>query len=288
MIEVLKVNEVLNLKAEQFRQNYDLWQQEYFKNQSKKPSIVNESLAYSLKSGGKRFRPFLASLVFEIWSSDLSTIKNFCIALEMVHTYSLIHDDLPCMDNDDFRRGMATNHKVFGEDIALLAGDGLLTEAFYLIASDKTITSNVRIQLVELLSDKIGPRGMVAGQALDMKLLGRPTESELEDIHILKTGYLIQAAAVGAALLANVNAQQVKLIEQFSLNLGLSFQIKDDLLDADEKDQSNRNYISILGKPKTENLLQVKSELAKKFIKELNLNTKNLEELIEFNIYRES
>lgn len=289
MIETAAVSESLNSKSQQFRQQFDLWQADYFKNQnSKNAKILIESMSYSLKSGGKRFRPFLASLVFEIWNLDISELKSFCLALEMVHTYSLIHDDLPCMDNDDFRRGVATNHKVYGEDIALLAGDGLLTEAFHLIAADKKLDPQTRIELVELLSEKIGPRGMVAGQVLDMKLSQKPSALDLEEIHILKTGYLIQAAAVGAAMIAKASTEQIKLTQQFALNLGLSFQIKDDLLDAEDKDQSNRNYISILGKSETEILLQNKSNLAKNFLKNLNLNTKSLEELIEFNITRES
>ena len=118
-------------------------------------ALLRESQGYSLSSGGKRFRPFLASLVFKLFSQDIQKLKNYCLALEMIHTYSLIHDDLPCMDNDDFRRGKPSNHRVYTEDISLLAGDGLLTDAFFLIADDKMLNADAKVEMIGLLSKKL-------------------------------------------------------------------------------------------------------------------------------------
>lgn len=254
--------------------------------------LMNESQSYSLLTGGKRFRPFLTYLISKLWMLDIESIKNYCLALEMVHTYSLIHDDLPCMDNDDYRRGQLTSHKKFGEDIALLAGDALLTEAFYLISHQKNLKADIKIKLIQILSEKIGATGMVGGQVLDMKsdfqkefqILSEskaqnpPTSTLqntedslhiLEKIHTLKTGYLIQAAAVGGAILAEASNEELQFISDFALNLGLAFQIKDDLLDANDPEQDFKSYLFLLGFEQTQHELQKKSDLAENSIRKL-------------------
>lgn len=258
-----------------FSELFQTWLQEYFDESAKNKNFVEllfKSQQYSLQAGGKKFRPYLAMTVFKIWKTELQTIKNFCLAIEMIHTYSLIHDDLPCMDNDDLRRGKATNHKIFGEDIALLAGDALLTEAFRLIASEKTISADVRIQVIAYLSEKIGSFGMVGGQVLDMKADSDLDFNQLKKIHQMKTGCLIQASAVGAALIASANAAEVDLIAEFAENLGLAFQIKDDLLDFQDSEQDFKNFVSIIGLQKAEDQLQLHSKTAYDLLQHLQKN----------------
>lgn len=252
--------------------------------------ILLQSQQYSLLTGGKRFRPFLAFLVFRIFSEDSIRIKNFCLALEMIHTYSLIHDDLPCMDNDDFRRGKPTNHKVFSEDISLLAGDGLLTDAFYMLAVDEFLTDEAKVRIIKLLAEKIGSGGMVGGQALDMKADQKIDFNNLHGIHKLKTANLIQAAAVGAAMAADCTKSELHNISEFSYNLGMSFQIKDDLLDRSDEHQDFKSYLTLLGAEKTLAELKLHSELARNSLKLINRNstTAVIEELIEFNLKRNS
>ncbi len=251
-------------------------------------TTLRESQSYSLVSGGKRFRPFLASLVFQLFSQELLRIKNFCLALEMIHTYSLIHDDLPCMDNDDFRRGKPANHRVFSEDISLLAGDGLLTDAFFLIADDKLLNANAKIELIRLLSQKAGSNGMVAGQALDMKADKNLSFAELRIIHEKKTANLIQVAAIGAGIAAGCTEVELHNISEFSFNLGMAFQIKDDLLDSKDKSQDFKSYLNYLGFAETQKELERHSELAVHALKLLGKDSATLVQLVEFNLRRNS
>lgn len=207
-------------------------------------AALQESMEYSLFSGGKRFRPALSLSVN-------AKAVAWAAAVEVVHTYSLIHDDLPCMDNDDWRRGQPTNHKKFGEPLALLAGDALLTESFFIISESYFDRPEVVRDLVQLLSRAAGMSGMVAGQAMDMGL-GTPLQelSDLLRVHLGKTAELISAALVGAAI---VNGESVSLREplrQVGLCLGLCFQIKDDLLDG-EQDRSPKSYMYYLGREQT-------------------------------------
>lgn len=250
--------------------------------------LLRESQNYSLASGGKRFRPFLASLVFQLFSQELLKIKNFCLALEMIHTYSLIHDDLPCMDNDDFRRGKPANHKVFSEDISLLAGDGLLTDAFFLIADDKLLKAESKVKLIKLLSQKTGSTGMVAGQALDMKADKNLSFEGLKAIHEMKTANLIQAAAVGAGVVADCTEIQLHNISEFSYNLGMAFQIKDDVLDFKDSGQDFKSYLNFLGAVETQKELERHSQLAVQSLKLIERNSTSLIQLVEFNLKRNS
>ena len=240
-------------------------------------------------SGGKRFRPFLAYLVFKLFAADLNKIKNLCLALEMIHTYSLIHDDLPCMDNDDLRRGKPTNHKVFSEDISLLAGDGLLTDVFFLLSGDNNLTPQTKIDIIRVVSEKIGSTGMVSGQAFDMKADNRIDFDELKQIHTLKTANLIQAAAVGAGIAAVCSEAELHNISEFSYNLGMAFQIKDDLLDYNDKEQDFKSYLNLLGFEKTNEELIRHSELAREHLQKLKSNNADaLFELVDFNLKRNS
>lgn len=221
---------------------------------------LQESMRYSIEAGGKRLRPLLLCLTASAFQNPLEqgTIQ-VAAALEMIHTYSLIHDDLPAMDNDDLRRGKPTNHKVFGEGLAILAGDGLLTLAFQLV-SQASIDADKKITLLQLLSQAAGSSGMVAGQVAD--ILGEGQQLSLEEliaIHQRKTGELIHFAVLAGGILTNQSASTLADLEAFAMHLGLAFQIRDDILDvissteelgkATQKDASleKNTYPALLG-----------------------------------------
>ncbi len=190
-----------------------------------------DAMRYSLLAGGKRLRPIFVFDFCRMCGGDWKAATPFAAAVEMVHTYSLIHDDLPCMDNDDFRRGRPTNHKVYGEATAVLAGDALLTAAFSYIAN-ASFCAETRIQVVATLSACAGELGMVGGQILDMQSEHRQcSEQEVLDIQSRKTGALIRCACVLGVLAAGGNDIQQKAADAFAANLGLAFQIRDDMLD---------------------------------------------------------
>ncbi len=191
-----------------------------------------ESMRYSLEAGGKRVRPILCLLSAEAVGGDLEKALPGALALEYIHTYSLIHDDLPAMDDDDLRRGRPTNHKVYGEGPAILAGDGLLTEAFAVLAQTG------RADAVALLAEAAGWRGMVGGQALDLEGEALTREGKaydlahLQTIHRLKTGALIRVACELGGLLGGADPTQCQALREYGAALGLAFQIQDDILDA--------------------------------------------------------
>jgi geranylgeranyl diphosphate synthase type II len=209
------------------------------------PVHLKESMIYSLKAGGKRLRPILLFATLKAFGVEPARGVDVACALEMIHTYSLIHDDLPSMDDDDLRRGMPTNHKVYGEATAILAGDGLLTLSFELISSikDPHFSPEKKLQIIQLLASAAGPEGMVGGQMADIEAEGKSISlNELEDIHRNKTGrLLVFPVAAGAIIAGASNAQQENLIE-FAKHLGLAFQIKDDILDVEGNEE-------LLGKP---------------------------------------
>jgi len=190
-----------------------------------------EAMRYSLLAGGKRLRPVFVFDFCKMCGSDWKKAVNFAAAVEMIHTYSLIHDDLPCMDDDDFRRGNPTNHKVYGEAIAVLAGDALQSAAFAQIAS-APYSAEARIQAVKILSECSGELGMVGGQVLDMQSEERQcTEQEVLDVQSRKTGALIRAACVLGVIAGNGTQAQMDAATTFAEHLGLAFQIRDDMLD---------------------------------------------------------
>lgn len=190
-----------------------------------------DSMRYSLLAGGKRLRPIFVFDFCRMCGGDWKKAVEFAAAVEMIHTYSLIHDDLPCMDNDDFRRGAPTNHKVFGEAIAVLAGDALLTAAFHTITK-ADYNSDAKAYAVAVLAECAGEIGMVGGQVLDILSEERVcTEQEVLDIQSRKTGALIRAACVLGVIAGNGNSEQLRAAVDFAHHLGLAFQIRDDVLD---------------------------------------------------------
>ena len=195
------------------------------------PRLV-ESILYSVHAGGKRLRPLLLLELLEAFHAPiLEAHFQVAAALEMIHTGSLIHDDLPAMDNDDYRRGQLTNHKKFGEDLAILAGDSLFLDAFGCVA-EADLPASIRVQLIALLSDASGTAGMVAGQVLDMEGEGASlTLDQLQVIHANKTGRLLAYPFQAAGILLELEPAVATLLEEIGLHLGLAFQIRDDILD---------------------------------------------------------
>ena len=200
------------------------------------PPSLHRAMRYSVQAGGKRLRPILVIAGAEAVGGPPSLVMETACAMEMIHTYSLIHDDLPAMDNDDYRRGMLTNHKVFGEAIAILAGDALLTLAFKLIALNGARTGDARIiaALVTDIADAAGTDGMVGGQVVDIESEGKAVSAEtLDYIHTHKTAALIRASLCAGALLARADAPQMAAMQACGEALGLAFQIVDDILDVE-------------------------------------------------------
>lgn len=205
-----------------------------------------KSIEYSFFSGGKRFRPLLALAMAEYLNMPFEKVFPWAMAIEMIHSYSLIHDDLPSMDNDDFRRGKPTNHKVFGEAVALLSGDGLLTEAFSVLSKHYNNDKDSVADLISCLTHVSGTTGMILGQYLDISIDNKSTPvkssiEELNKIHLLKTGALISGSFMGPALLKKVSARQKETIQEIGLLLGYAFQVKDDILDNQQDSGSNKN-----------------------------------------------
>jgi geranylgeranyl diphosphate synthase type II len=248
---------------------------------------LRKSMLYSATNGGKRFRPVLSILVAEMLGSSAEKVLPFATAVEMIHTYSLIHDDLPCMDNDDMRRGKPTNHKVFGEDFALLAGDALLTEAFLIIAKNYSENGFLVGRLIQLLSEAAGIRGMVGGQAIDLRAGEKQlSQEELTHLHLLKTGALIRVAVEGAAVIAGAKVHEIESLKKFGEGLGLAFQVADDVLDHGEKDQDVRSFTGIIGLEQTKTYLDQISKNTMAELYKVSADAAMLEYLVNFNIAR--
>jgi len=200
------------------------------------PTKLEESICYSVLAGGKRLRPILMLASTEAVGGDICKALPVACALEMIHTYSLIHDDLPSMDDDDLRRGVPTNHTVYGEATAILAGDSLLTDAFYVIANEGNscgIPPGLITEIISDISAASGSRGMIKGQAIDLELQGKNkvTIDQVEAMHSLKTGALIETAVLSGAKIGGANRGQLSKLQTYANAVGLAFQIIDDVLD---------------------------------------------------------
>ncbi len=198
------------------------------------PEKIYDAMRYSLLAGGKRLRPILCLAACELVGGTVDMAMPTACALEMIHTMSLIHDDLPAMDNDDYRRGKLTNHKIYGEDIAILAGDGLLAYAFeFLAVQTANVPAERLLKVVARLGNAVAATGLVGGQVVDLESEGNPevTVNTLNFIHTHKTGALLEASVVSGAEIAGATAPQLAALSQYARNLGLAFQIIDDVLD---------------------------------------------------------
>ena len=236
-------------------------------------AVIYNSMRYSVFAGGKRLRPILMWETAKLFDKDWDCVREFACALEMIHTYSLIHDDLPAMDNDDLRRGIPTNHIKFGEDIAILAGDALLNKAFEVAVRSENEKS---LNALKILSDSSGTEGMIGGQVVDLQSEGKTIGlRELQYIHSLKTGALIRCACSVGAILAGADESSVNAMDEYAKNLGIAFQIRDDILDvkgnaeilgkpigSDEESDKN-TYVKLCGIEKSEELVNEYSQKAK-------------------------
>ncbi len=236
---------------------------------------LTKAITYSLLSGGKRLRPFIAIEVYKAFSKseNIDKVLPFACAIEMIHTYSLIHDDLPCMDNDDYRRGVLTNHKVFGEAVALLAGDSLLTHAFEIIASNTHVSDKSKVLATKCLSKYAGIFGMAGGQMIDLNASKAiKSYEQLRQMHALKTGALITCSALlGYYAYTDTPSKDIEdMLIAFGFNLGVAFQIRDDVLDSiSSTEKLGKNVGSDSKNGKTTALSYITIEEAQEEIKSL-------------------
>ena len=219
--------------------------EKYLRKQKCKEEVLNQSMEYTLMGGGKRLRPILTLATYKLFKSDIEVAMPYAVAIEMVHNFSLIHDDLPGIDNDDFRHGKPTNHKQFNEATAILAGDGLLNQAYMVISQDlensNTNDISQKIKILKEFSKAIDK--MITGEYLDTELEGKQiTQEDLNYIHENKTGALLKISVRMGAILADCSEEQLRKLTNYAEKIGLAFQIKDDIL-AEEGDET------ILGKP---------------------------------------
>jgi len=256
---------------------------------------LNQSMYYSLIGGGKRIRPVLALAAAEAVGGDPETILPAAVSLELIHTYSLIHDDLPAMDNDDYRRGRLSNHKVFGEANAILAGDALLTYAFELLADSGTRQPERQLRMIREVAVAAGKAGMVGGQVADVAGEGKTLSlDEIEEIHKGKTGALLTVSARLGGVLAGGTEPQVTALTDYAQALGLAFQIKDDILDVvgnsellgkpagSDLRQGKATYVSLLGLEGAELQLHAQIQKAQTALKPFDEGAIFLSELAYF------
>jgi geranylgeranyl diphosphate synthase type II len=259
---------------------------------------LEESIRYSVLSGGKRLRPILMIASSEAFGGKDETVLPIACSLEMIHTYSLIHDDLPCMDDDSLRRGVPTNHNVYGEAVAVLAGDALLTDAFNIVIREGLsagIRPKILVDVVAELSKAAGSNGMIRGQAIDLALEGINDVSvdQVEKMHLLKTGALIEFAVTIGAKLGGASDKEIKKLSTYAKSLGLAFQIIDDVLDVEggkdtgkETGADARNkkttYPEIVGLKKSKKKAEDLTKRALRSIKDLDDKATPLREIAEY------
>lgn len=262
---------------------------------------VVSAMNYSILSGGKRLRPLFMREIFEMFDGKGREIENFMAAIEMIHTYSLIHDDLPAMDNDEYRRGRKTTHVVYGEAMGILAGDGLLNYAFETASSafDFTDRPDVVGMALSFLGKKSGIYGMLGGQCADIEAEGKQiTEDELKFIHLNKTAALLEASFGIGAVLAGASEEEIEIVLESARNVGLAFQIQDDILDvvsttqelgkpvgSDEKNNKT-TYVNIVGLEQAKHEVEVLSKKAQESLKTIGKENTFLLDLIDSLINR--
>lgn len=266
------------------------------------PKKLHEAIRWSVFAGGKRFRPALVLAAGKVFGADQTNLLRTAAAIEMIHTYSLIHDDLPAMDNDDLRRGRATCHVKFDEATAILAGDVLQNLAFQVIAEDENLSSDVKIKLISELAKAAGtPFGMVAGQQFDLEAEGKTISIvQLERIHQYKTGAMILVSARAGAIIANAEEKDIEAISIYAAKLGLLFQITDDLIDITQPTEvlgktagkdlaaEKATYPSLYGLEESRKLSQNVYAEACQALEMINRDTATLRELADFILYRKS
>jgi len=277
--------------------------EDYLPHLENTPQILLESMKYSLLAGGKRLRPILMLATYEMFAKDYKKILPVSIAVELIHTYSLIHDDLPIMDNDDLRRGRPTNHRIYGDAIALLAGDALLTHAFFVISDFSLQNGCFSDRIIRVLSELAffaGPSGMIGGQVIDITSENKEiSNEELYMMHKHKTGDLINFSVRAGGLLAGCSPEALDLLSIYAYNLGIAFQIRDDILDVtgesvkigkNIKSDLNNNKVTFVtkyGLNGAEEKMKEHTILARSALKKLKVDTKILDSLAVYLLTRE-
>ena len=278
------------MRIKQLKELVDNYLSNYFKDKGSYNSLIYDAASYSLNVGGKRIRPILFMLVYFMYKGEDKEIVDMAAAIEMIHTYSLIHDDLPCMDNDDLRRGKPTNHKVYGENIAVLAGDALLNEAMILLMDFSIKHGKDALVAAREIAYAAGADGMIGGQVVDIINEGkRISKEELNYMHLKKTGELIRSSIVAGAILAEADKSEIDLLNKFGMNLGLAFQIKDDILDVTgdvEKlgkntlaDVNKSNFITMYGLEECKVMCEDLTAECITILDKISVNTDILKEL---------
>ncbi|MCL4415777.1 MAG: polyprenyl synthetase family protein [Actinobacteria bacterium] len=273
----------------------------YIKDYRTSPKILSRAISYSLKNGGKRFRPVLCLIVAGSLGYNYEDIMPTACAIELIHTYSLIHDDLPSIDNDDIRRGKPTSHKIFGEDIAILAGDALFAEAFNIILKYQQSRSEKKIEVLSEIGQASGAHGMVAGQTVDVFYTGKEiTRQKLMYMHKNKTGKLITAAVRCGAILCNAKQDFMNKFTCYAENIGMAFQITDDILDvvsssedigktAGKDSLQNKNtFPSMFGMKESKRIAEEKVSEAIDIIKSMKIDDEWLIKIANFLLARKS
>ena len=265
--------------------------------------LIMDAMEYSVMAGGKRLRPMLMMETFRLFGGEGKLVEPFMAAMEMIHTYSLVHDDLPAMDNDDYRRGRKTTHVVYGEDMAILAGDALLNFAFETATKAFTMFPEKSTQIgkaLQILAGKAGIYGMIGGQVVDVKNAGNPVSKEVLDfIYELKTSALIESSMMIGAVLAGASDEDVQKIERIAKGVGIAFQIQDDILDvtstaevlgkpilSDEKNDKT-TYVTLIGLEKSKEQVEQISMEAIELLHQFKPEDSFLEELLTSLIHRE-
>tara|TARA_Y100000768_G_scaffold388029_1_gene381578 strand:- start:2526 stop:3395 length:870 start_codon:yes stop_codon:yes gene_type:complete len=262
-------------------------------------SVLGSAMRYSVLNGGKRFRPILVYLSSELGNSDINSVDILAGSIELIHCYSLIHDDLPSMDDDDLRRGYPTTHKKFDEATAILAGDALQPLAFELLASLQTSDFN-KIQIISNLAKACGHQGMVGGQIKDIHSEKIKSTAALDTMHLQKTGKLIQTALETSGILSGLNQSEIKILSKYGEKIGLAFQIQDDIIDIESpsyisgKDQGSDlrqdkiTYPSIAGLEESKIKARELTSEAKEMLHLFHKNTDNLSKLADYIIHRDT
>ncbi|SHJ66096.1 farnesyl-diphosphate synthase [Hathewaya proteolytica DSM 3090] len=277
------------MEFDEIKKKIDKYLKDYFYKRDGYNKLLYEAMGYSINVGGKRIRPMLMILTYSMYKSDYEKIMPMAAAMEMIHTYSLIHDDLPCMDNDDMRRGKPSNHKIFGDAVALLAGDGLLNEAFNSMLQCQ-IESDLKIKVMSIISKASSADGMIGGQIVDIINENRKIEKEqLEYMHNKKTGELITASIVSGAIMGGAQECEQNILLEYGKVLGLAFQIQDDILDVEgdkEKmgknthmDENKSTFVNVYGLDKCKSMLASLEEQCKELINSLKGDTKKIMEI---------
>jgi len=278
----------------------DNWLKQYFQNKGTYNKPIYEAMNYSIANGGKRIRPILMLLTYSMYNNDYHSIMPLAAAIEMIHTYSLIHDDLPSMDNDDLRRGKPTSHKIYGEAIAILAGDGLLNEAMNIMFEYCQGKPKSSLEVCGIISRAAGAEGMIGGQVVDILSQGVNLEKdELLYMHSHKTGDLIKAPIICGAMLGDASQLELNSLTTYGEKLGLAFQITDDILDEigdTEKlgkkiksDEVNckTNFVTTFGLEKCQRMSTGLTSECIKILSSLEKDTSALEEITLFLLKRE-